>query len=225
MKTGKSNTKRTLMALNIIFLIGLAGLSAYLFTENRDLNDQVNLTNQERNERLIAEVNEVYDLPDEDPVVGIVRDVDEFKNEFTAFANDDVQVDDRLLFYRKNRLNVLYRPSEKRVVKTYNVTLPIAVEIIGPENALSEIEEKLGTFGNSVTVTRKIDNNVIQAYVLDVDNDQTADVARIAEELKLDIGTTLPTGAQLDPTTEVVIYVTASEKPPAQQSQAEEAEE
>lgn len=228
MKTGKNNTKRTLMVLNIVALIGLAGFSAYLFMENRELNDEVNLTNQEKNEKLIAEVNEVYDLPDEDPVVGVVRDVDEFKQEFTAFANDDVQVDDRLLFFRKNRLNVLYRPSESRVVKTYNVTLPIAVELVGPEAALNEFEERLATFGNSVTITRKIDNNITQAFVFDVDNDQTADTARIAEELGIDVGTTLPNGATTEPTTEVVIYVVSSgssEPAPAPEPSSEDLEE
>jgi hypothetical protein len=224
MKKGNTSMKRTLMAINIVALLGLAGFSTYLFMENRDLSDQVNLTNQEKNERLIAEVNEVYDLPDEDPVVGVVRDVDEFKTEFTAFANDDVQVDDRLLFFRKNRLNVLYRPSDKRVVKTYNVTVPIAVEIVGTNEALDQNIGKLDAFGNSVTVTRKTDNNITQAFVFDVDNDQTADTARIAEELGLEVGTTLPNGVTPDSTTEVMIFVVVGEEKPATPPAAEDNE-
>ena len=60
-----TTTKKILMAANIVLLIGLAGATGYLYMDNTDLKDQVSLTSEEQNRRLVEEINEVFDLPDE----------------------------------------------------------------------------------------------------------------------------------------------------------------
>jgi hypothetical protein len=201
-----STSKKVLLVANVLLLIGLAGASAYLFVENRDLNDQITLTTEEKNKRLVSEINEVYDLPDEDPVVAIVTDPGEFKAQYAAF--DNAESGDYLLFYRKARLNVLYRQSEKRVVKTANVVVPISVELVGSEEAIADAETKLSQFGDQITIVKKVDKTVKQAFVFDVDNDQAEELKSIAELLGYEVGSTLPASISPSDQTEIVIVVT-----------------
>lgn len=208
-----STGRKVLLIVNVLLLLGLAGSTAYLYMDNRDLNDQLTLTTEEKNKRLIAEINEVYTLPDEEPVVAIVTDPGEFKKQYTTF--DNAESGDYLLFYRKARLNVLYRQSEKRVVKTANVTVPITVELVGSEEAIAEAEKKLADFGNQITIVKTVDDTVKQAFVFDVDSDQEAELKSIAELLGYEVGATLPTSITPGDQTEIVIVVTSTTTEPA----------
>lgn len=200
--------KKAVIILNIVVLLGLAGATGYLFMKNRDLNDQLTLTTEEKNKRLVDEINKVFDLPEEDPVVAIVTNPDEFKKEYAAF--DNASSGDYLLFFRKARLNVLYRQSEKRVVKTANVTVPITVELVGAEDAIAAAEAKLSKFGNQITVTKKVDDTIKQSFVFDVDSDQVDQAKQLSEELGYDIGSTLPSTITPGEQTEIIIAVSNS---------------
>jgi hypothetical protein len=199
--------KKVLLIANVLLLIGLAGATAFLFMENKDLNDQITLTTEEKNARLIEEINEVFDLPEEEPVVAVVTDPGEFKKQYSAF--DNAESGDYLLFYRKARLNVLYRSSEKRVVKTATVTVPISVELVGSEEAIAAAEEKLSAFGDQITVIKKVDNTVKQAFVFDVDSDQAEQLKSIGELLGYEVGSTLPASIVPSEQTEIIVVVTS----------------
>ena len=203
-----SGAKKFLLIANVLVLVGLVGFSGYLFMENRDLNDQLTLTTEEKNRRLVEEINQVFDLPDEDPVVAIVTDPGEFKAQYAAF--DNAQSGDYLLFFRKARLNVLYRQSEKRVVKTANVVVPIAVELIGSEAAIAEAEQKLAEFGNQITLTKTVKEGITQNFVLDIEDDQKAETEAIATQLGFEIGTTLPSTITPTQQTEIVVAVSST---------------
>jgi hypothetical protein len=209
----KTNGKKLLLTANVLLLVGLAGTSAYLFMDNRDLNDQITLTSEEKNKRLVAEINKVFDLPEEEPVVAIVTDPGEFKAQYAAF--DNAESGDYLLFYRKARLNVLYRQSEKRVVKTANVVVPISVELVGTEDAIADAEKKLADFGDQITIVKKVDDTVKQAFVFDVDDDQAAELKSIADLLGYEVGSTLPATIVPSDQTEIVVVVTKTATVPA----------
>jgi hypothetical protein len=206
-----SNGKKLLIVANVLFILGLAGVSTYLFVQNRDLNDQLTLTTEEKNRRLVEEINKVFDLPEEEPVVAVVTDSNEFKAQYAAF--DNAEEGDYLLFYRKARLNVLYRQDEKRVVKTANVVVPISIELVGSEEAIAEAEAKLADFGDQITIVKKVDDTVKQAFVFDVDSDQAAELESIAELLGYEVGSTLPASIVPGDQTEIIIAVVASETP------------
>jgi hypothetical protein len=208
-----STGKKILIVANVLLVFGLIGATAYLYTDNQDLNEQITLTTEEKNKRLVAEINKVFDLPEEEPVVAIVTNKDEFKTQYPAF--DNAETGDYLLFYRKARLNVLYRQSEKRVVKTATVSVPVAVELIGSQEAVDEVEEKLSAFGEQITVTKKVDDSVKQAFVFDVDNDQAEQLKSIAELLGYEVGSTLPASITPGDQTEIIIAVTKSTETPA----------
>jgi len=204
---GTTTVRKALIILNIVLLIGLAGAAGYLFIENRDLNDQITLTTEEKNRRLVEEINQVFDLPDEEPIVAVVTDVEEFKKTYGTFNN--AETGDYLLFFRKARLNVLYRQDEKRVVKTANVAVPISVELIGSEKATNDAEKKLADFGNQITITKKVTDGISQSFVFDVDDDQGEEAGSIATQLGYDVGSTLPSTIIPADQTEIVISVSA----------------
>ncbi len=208
-----TTSKKTLMIINVLLLVGLSGTTGYLYLKNRDLNDQITLTTEEKNRRLVEEINKVFDLPEEEPVVAIVTDVEEFKKEYATF--DNANTGDYLLFYRKARLNVLYRQSEKRVVKTANVVVPIAVELVGSEAAIADTEKKLAEFGNQITVTRTVKEGITQSFVFDIDDDQKAEAESIAKLLGIEGGATLPSSITPTAQTEIVIAVTAEKTTPS----------
>jgi len=197
----------------VVLVLVLASTSVYLFVRNRDLNDQLNLTTEQKNSRLVEEINNVYKLPDETPVVAVVTSPDEFKTQYPSFT--DAQNGDYLLFFRKNRLNVLYRQSEKRVVTTANVVVPIAVELVGTQADVDAVATKLSDFGNQISVTKTIKEGITQSFVFDVDADQTPEAEKIAEQLKYEVGATLPSSITPAQQTEIVIAVSSSNTAPA----------
>lgn len=204
----KNKVKIGLLALNVLVIAGLAGLSFVLYNKNRDLNEVLGLSTEEKNTRLIKEIDTVYDLPDETPVVAIVTDPEKFKSDYPTFAN--AEGGDYLLFFRKARLNVLYRQKDKRVVQTANVNVPITVEIVGSEAALPAIEEKLKQFGNQVSVKKTVNNEITQNFVFDIDSDQEAETQSIATTLQYEIGATLPFNLKPSEDSEIVVAVGAT---------------
>lgn len=203
-----STTKKVLLGVNVLVLLGLSGSTGYLFMKNRDLRDQANLTTEEKNKRLVEEINKVYDLPDETPVVAIVTDPDEFKKQYASFS--DAQSGDYLLFFRKARLNVLYRQSEKKVVKTANVNVPISVEIVGSQAAVDAAEKKMADFGNQVSIKKTILDGIVSNFVFDVDGDQKAEAESIAKQLGYELGATLPSSITPGAETEIIVAVSGS---------------
>lgn len=203
-----STGKKVLVGLNIVALVGLSVSTVMLYMSNKDLKQSQSLTTEQKNKNLVEEINKVYNLPDEEPVVAVVTDPEEFKKQYTAF--DNAQNGDYLLFFRKARLNVLYRQSEKKVVKTADVVVPITVELIGSEAAMTSAEEQLKEFGNQITVVKTKTDGITQSFVFDVDGDQSEETESVAKQLGYEIGSTLPTNFTPGEQTEIVVAVSSS---------------
>jgi hypothetical protein len=212
-KGRKLSMKKYLVVLNIIALLGFAGGSAYLYLENRDLNKQLNMTEEQIRDELIAEINKVFELPDENPEIVIVNDPVKFKAENSTF--DNVEIGDHLLVFRKARLGVLYRQSEKRVVKTTNVVIPISIELVGSQQAVDNVEKKLAEFGSQVTISKTFKDDITQSFIYDVDANQETEVSSIAKELGYDVASSLPSSVIPASQTEILIIV-ADEQPVGQ---------
>lgn len=137
--------KKILIAINVLLIIGLAGVAGYYFKEHRDLKASYNdvqgkyteLTSDPQTvqaaevRKYIEEVGKVYDLPkDEEPSVATVKDKDQLKDQpfFAKAENGDIT-----LIYNNAKLALLYRPSSKQLVNVSNVTIqqdaPPATEV------------------------------------------------------------------------------------------------
>ena len=206
----RNNLKRVMMVANVLLILGLAGYSGTLFFENRDLNNQLTLTAEQKRDILIEEINGVFDLPDETPEIVVVTNPEQFKTEYTTF--DNVQEGDHLLVFRKARLGVLYRQTDKRVVKTTNVVIPITIELVGSQEVIDAAESKLAEFGSQITVSKTFREGVTQTFVFDVDEDQESEASSIAGQLNYEVSTILPTSIIPASQTEIVILI-ADPKP------------
>ena len=107
----------------------------------------------------------------------------------------------------------MYRQDEKRVVKTANVVVPISIELVGSDDAIAEAEAKLADFGDQITIVKKVDDTVKQAFVFDVDSDQAAELESIAELLGYEVGSILPASIVPGDQTEIIIAVVVEQTP------------
>lgn len=213
-------SKRVLLVVNLVALVGLSATTGLLFMKNRDLNSELNLPSSERekrdNDKVVSEVAKLMDLPDSEPTVIVINDPDEVKRsegsleKLVASLFDNIQKGDYVIFYIKDRSAIQYRPSDKKIIKTTAVSIPITVELIGSEAAMGEAEEKLKDFGNQITIVKTKTDGITQSFVFDVDQDQKEEADSIAKQLATEVGTTLPAGFTPASTTEVVIAVSTA---------------
>lgn len=216
-----STGKKVLVVLSALLVVGLAGATTYLFIENRDLKSELALSDSERNaienQRIIEKVSKLLKLPDEEPVIILVNDpvVAIEDNPGIAQIFDDLQKGDYILVFRSDRTGVQYRPSEDKIIKNATISLPIATEIIGSETAIKNTETSLAEFGNQLSLTNKIDNNIKDSFVYAVNSRLSAEANAIAEQLGLQVGSTLPASIVPSAQTEIVVVINAATPEPA----------
>lgn len=215
MRRTTSNLRKFLIALNVLVIVGLGGASAYLYIENRDLKADAALTEEERktkkNNEIVAEVGELLELPDEEPIIVVVNDPNSLGEEgldsIISSLFDDLQKNDYILIFRSNRLGVQYRQSDNKVVKSTDVPIAVSVEVIGTEAGLARAETQLSQFGDQLVLTKRVDANVTQSYVVDVNGKLGDEANSIAQQLGIQVGTTLPAKVQPAELTEIVVFV------------------
>lgn len=217
-----SNSKKIVLVLSALFVVGLAGATTYLFIENKDLKQQALLSENEkqkiRNDGYIEDIGKLMSLPEEEPFYQIsVNDPEKAISENPEFklVFDTLEKDDFILIYKNAKLGIQYRPSENKIIKTNTIKLPVIVELVGSEDAIAEAEKNItAKFGPEVVIIKKVDDTVKQAFIYDVDNNQESDIKIIAEQLGLEIGSTLPTSITPSDQTEIVIVVVPSSATP-----------
>lgn len=218
-------TKNIILVVNIVALLGLAGSTGYLFMKNRDLKAEIALPAEERtrknNEKLVTEIKKVFQLPDEEPQVIFVNDGQKAASENPGIAAvfKDLKTGDYILLYKKARLGVQYRPTDKKVVFSSTIAVPISVEIIGSEEDIAAAEKKLADFGNQVTITKTVKEGITQSFVYDSDDNQKDETAAIAKQLGYEVGATLPSSITPSGSTEVVIVVSSTTTPTTQSTE------
>ena len=122
-----------LIIVTIVVFVGLLAGNIYQFMQNRDLNSQLALTDQDRvakqNQELLADVGKLYDLPEEEPTIFLVNDPVKTQEDNPGIKDlfEDLKKDDYLLVYKTERLGIQYRPSENKIIKTTVLTIPISV--------------------------------------------------------------------------------------------------
>ena len=216
-----STGKKVLIVLSALLIVGLAGATTYLFMENKDLKEDLSLSESERNAKegakIIAAVSKLTNLPEGEPVQILVNDPAKAIEDEPGLAKifDDLKKGDIILVYQKDRSAVQYRPSENKIIKNSPISLPIAIEIIGSDSAIKEMELKLAEYGNQVTITKIIDDNIKDPFVFAVNNKLSEETSKIAEKIGYVVGSTLPSSITPSGQTEIVIVVTGSDTSPA----------
>lgn len=216
--SGKKRTKfkLVLLILNIVVIAGLAATSGIFFKKYTDQKNDLKLTQDQRNDQLVAEVNKVYALPkDEKPTVAVVSDEQKFKDEYKVFTT--AKKDDNLLIYEKAGIAVLYRKSEKKVIGTVNVSIKqeVNVQLLGSDTANAAAEK---TLGEKITSGLKIANKsaAVGVYtvttVVDVSGKQADAAKQIADAIGGTVGT-LPAGETVASGVDIVVVLATPATP------------
>jgi hypothetical protein len=209
----KSGINKTIVA-NVVVILALAGTSTYFYMQNRDLNSQLALTDQDRvaqqNEELLADVGKLYDLPEEEPTIFLVNDPVKTQEDNPGIKDlfNDLKKDDYLLVYKTERLGIQYRPSENKIIKTATLTIPISVELFGSEQAMEDISKVLEEkYSTQVSIKKTILEGVTKGFVFDTTTKLGGELENISKETGLEKGINLPDTIKPDSQTEIVIVV------------------
>ncbi len=203
----KSKSYLPKVILAVAFL-GLASFGGFYFFQYQTVNDkyqEATLSVDDRNKRTTNEVAKLIDLPkDETPIVYVVKDKDKLtttksaKEFFENAKNDDI-----VLAYQKGDTAIIYRPSEKRIVKTDSyqkfvaASSPATIAIIAPTSTQDSIAGNLEQKVSNAQIVTKLTPKVplTTGIVVDLSGTEADDAKTLAEILGYTVGQ-LPEGEQ-----------------------------
>ncbi len=222
----KSNKKNVLIIVLLVLLAVMTFLAIFNYLNYQNVNakyKEATMTKEDKIKNLVNEVSKLYNVPkyeDEQPsfpgVEGtaiytiVEQDLENVKktNEFYK----DAQKDDVLIAYKNANTALLYRPSEKRIIKTGSYAesslVKVQINVYASDSVAKQIESNLQQkFGKQVNViiNQPIQNPLAKGLVVDASGKSAEDAKKIAEALKYDIGN-LPDGQKAPEGSAFVIY-------------------
>jgi hypothetical protein len=227
-KEAKKPSKTSGLIFKIIYIVVLVaaiGAFGFYFIKYRQINSkyaEAILTQDQRNQRTISEVAKIMDLPkDETPVIFAVQDKNKLGNAtVTKTFFDKTQNNDVILAYQKANISIIYRPSEKRIVKTDNYTNfmaaanPIKIAILAPSGRQADIEKSILDKVLNADVIAKLEpkSNPDHSYIADATGQNTAAAKELGVKLGLPVSElpsdeTKPEGAAL------IVVITSQSTP------------
>jgi|GEM_PF-3174893 len=216
MSKSTNTSKRVILIVNVVVLLGLSGATGYLFMKNKDLRYELSLSEQDRikkkNETLLADIGKLMSLPNEEPVIVLVNDPEkaEAENPGIKAIFEGLQKDDYLLIFKKAKTGVQFRPNENKIIKSTTINLPIVVEIIGTSADIAATEKSLVQFGNQVSIIKTVSETITDSAVFDVDNNQSTEVQSIDKILNFGVTNTLPNTVTASEQAEIVLLVAST---------------
>lgn len=201
------------IACVVIVVLSLA-FGGFYFFKYQDLNSKyqdLTMSKEDKIKSLISEINVLYNIPkfeEEQPSVpGVegtaIYTVVEQELENLKKTNDfykDAQKDDVLVAYKNANVAILYRPSEKRIIKTGSYAdasiLKIDISVLASEDKSKNIESQLQqNFGKQIKVN--VGNPpaiaIPKGLVIDISGKSTEDAKKIAAAIGYEVGQ-LPAG-------------------------------
>lgn len=119
------------VAIGIVILLAL-GVAGYFAKQYYDLRANPNMAAEDETNRLVSSVGKLYELPtDEKPVVGSVQDKEKLKDQ--AFFKN-AQDGDKILIYQNNKLAIIYRQKDDKLINVGPITLDQAQQTTQTQN-------------------------------------------------------------------------------------------
>lgn len=112
---------RGLIALGVVIVLGLVGLSYFFYTQYQDLKSNPEAVAQEEAKSIKNRLNQFMKLPDETPAVATVTDKEKIKQNQPFF--NDAENGDKLVIFNSTKQVILYRPSIGKVVNSSHLSL------------------------------------------------------------------------------------------------------
>lgn len=235
-KPKKKIIAKILLILVAILLAGTAVFFGYKYYKLRHVynnllfsqsayNDAHSKAIENNNQKTIKAVSKLIALPsNESPTIFEVSDKAKLGNAIitkTYFAN--AKNGDVILAYQKANLSVIYRPSEKRIIKSDNYTNfyaaanPIKIAIIAPQSQQQDTENLIGSkVINAEIISKqspKTSNN--QSFVVDATGQNAKAAKELADKIGFSVGQ-LPNGEEKPQGALLIVVIAASNSQPSQ---------
>ncbi|MDR2524208.1 MAG: hypothetical protein LBC95_01545 [Candidatus Nomurabacteria bacterium] len=124
-------SKPLLVALVVLVICGLATLVVLQYQENQRLRDpqQVAAEAEKANSDLLGKVSRLIQLPSSTPIIYAVSDkeADDSKQMATSLGVT-LENEDKIIIYSEDKMFIVYRPNEDRVIKSGPIAITAADE-------------------------------------------------------------------------------------------------
>jgi len=97
-----------------VVAVGSTATATIFFVKYNNLKNNPSAYQQEDKQKIIDKVGKLYDVPNEDPSLARVTNVEKLKKEQEFFKN--AKEGDYVLVYPKAKLGILYRESSNKIV-------------------------------------------------------------------------------------------------------------
>lgn len=148
---GMTTWQKIAIVVGVVLVVGALVAATYFYMQLQNLKKNPNAESDAEIKKLTEQVRKFYDLPtDETPTVATVSDKSKVADQpFFAKADNG----DKILIYRKNKLAILFRPSQNKLI---NVG-PIDLDAVSGNSSTSSSSStasvaKLGLYNASTTV-------------------------------------------------------------------------
>jgi hypothetical protein len=214
--------KNVILALSFVVCLGLASIAGYYFFQYQ----KVTAANQEI-ERLVKDINKIYELPQEQPTLATVNEKEKLNDQaFFAKAENG----DKVLIFAVAQKAVLYRPSTRKLIEVapfitqqtltnnpvptpaaatnqpITVTLFNGTGTVGVTNRIGDDLDKTFTEIDIKEKETAKKSDYQKTLVFDITGQHTALAQSIAEKLKGEVVTAMPEG-ETKPGTDLLVVV------------------
>jgi hypothetical protein len=218
-RRGSPVKKIVLIAVLVLGYLGLAGAGGYFYWRYRQVMENpakyIDIkkyapTPEQENQQLLEQIGSLITLPkDETPVITTIKDVEKLKND-QFFA--DAMNGDRLVIFQAAKQAILYRESERKIIKAGPVLLP---ESEKKKVSLVASAEQGAALQKQLTDTYKDDAQVLATVapammheslvVVDVSGKNAQLAQKIATTLGGTVATAMPEGEPVPTGAELVV--------------------
>lgn len=214
-KTKKSKHKYLKKGLLVSAFVVLIIFGAFFCVRYFQVNKkytELSMTQDQRNQQTINKVSKLMDLPkNEKPTIFEVKEKAKLGNaKVTVAYFQNAQNGDVILAYDKANLSIIYRPGEKRIIKTDNYTNfyaaanPVKIAIIAPTSQQQDTENLVySKVINAEVVSKQVPKNgVALSCVADTTGQNAKAAKELADKINLSVcqlpeGETKPSNALL----------------------------
>lgn len=194
---------KILVAVSLVALVAFGGFYFVQYQRVNNKYQELSMTDDQRNQKLVNDVAKIIDLPKDEKPALVSKVADKAKlNETKAMSSfyEKAINGDVILAFQKANISIIYRPSEKRVIKTDNyqnflsASNVISIGVIAPNDQQPGLVAQLEKFGN-VQVVSKSTPKVLngQSYVVDLTGANAKTAQDLAAQLGVQVGA-LPEG-------------------------------
>lgn len=198
-----------IMAVPVLLFVGALAFGGYYYKQYQKLNTMtVEEFGKRENAAILREIGAVYKLPEgEEPsLMAAVSDKEALKKQYEFF--NEAENGDYVLIYEKAGQAIIYRPAEKRIVKTgpINVQSSLRIVLKGDKTNREAIKKSLTDRKIDSTDGGEASATPAQTIVVDVSGKNKDNATELAKLVNGQVGS-LTDGEKAPENTDLLVLV------------------